>query len=311
MWCLWTMLAVSTASAEPLAAQVQAVRAEMTKGELEAASKRLQEVYLAAPSAEEIVDAQTLGEILYYQGLIPRLMEVERPEDLDNWRDALVVFPGLVWDKEILESRDQQAVFEALRGEVEQRPAIPTGVPEARGEARMYVDGVEHLPKQAIRSGQHFVQVACPGDEMVGKWTRFVEPVSWLSLCSKPVDITVVPAPIEEESLGFGMEEEDPRGGPEPLPLSVVVVAKPPTFSERWKKTLLLGAGGTALVSGGLYVSALVSRGKYDNVDNTDIATQADLDALRGRTNTQVTLSITFASASVGMATVAAFSGRW
>jgi len=90
-----------------------------------------------------------------------------------------------------------------------------------------------------------------------------------------------------------------------------VYVPPPLSFSERWKDELVIGAGGTAVISGGLYVAALLSRAKYDKLSGTHINTQADLDALRSRTNTQVGLSAAFAGMSAGMATVAVFSGRW
>jgi hypothetical protein len=65
------------------------------------------------------------------------------------------------------------------------------------------------------------------------------------------------------------------------------------------------------VVASGLYTAALLSRSKYDSLDESDVQDQAELDALRSTTNTQVGLSVAFAGAGFGMATVAGFSGRW
>jgi hypothetical protein len=289
--------------------EVGEVRSILERRDLEEAAKMIQLTMSGAPYTNELVDAQTVGELLYYQGLLPRMMEVQRPEDLDLWRDALVIFPRLAWSKELLDDRDQRAVFEALRGEISQRPAVATGVPKNRGLARTYVDGVEHQHEQAVGAGRHLVQIACPGGDIVGRWTRFDQPVPWLELCPQPLDLTVSPPPAEEEDP-FG-EMDNPRAGPDPLPLRMVPVAVLPSFSVRWKTRLLIGAGASAVVAGGLYTAALLGRSKYDSLDEGSVQNQADLDALRSTINTQVGLSVVFAGAGLGMATVAGFSGRW
>jgi hypothetical protein len=104
---------------------------------------------------------------------------------------------------------------------------------------------------------------------------------------------------------------DNPRAGPDPLPLRMVPVAVLPSFSVRWKTRLLIGAGASAVVAGGLYTAALLGRSKYDSLDEGSVQNQADLDALRSTINTQVGLSVVFAGAGLGMATVAGFSGRW
>jgi len=309
VWLIWTWLGIGSAAAEPLAVEVGKVRMALERRDFDDAARMIQLTMSGAPYTHEVVDAQTVGELLYYQGLLPRMMEVQRPKDLDLWRDALVVFPRLQWSKALLDDRDQRAVFEALRGEVSQRPAVATDVPENRGLARVYVDGVEHRHEQAVCAGRHLVQIACPGGKIVGQWARFDLPVPWLELCPQPVDLTLSPPPAEEEDP-FG-EMEDPRAGPEPLPLSLVPVAVLPSFSVRWKTKLLVGAGASAVVASGLYAGALLSRSKYDSLDEDGVQNQRELDALRSTTNTQVGLSVVFAGAGLGMATVAGFSGRW
>jgi len=307
----WTLLVSAMAAAEPLSVHVQTVRTAIAEQSTDAAQDALQQAITAAPRVEVVTDAQAVGELLYYQGLVPMLVGAEGQPGLNDWRDALVVFPELKWDPSLSSNREQQAVFEALRGEVTQRPVVPTGVPSERGAAQMFVDGVLHVPGQAVRAGMHLAQVKCPDGEVAGKWTRFETPVSWTKLCSAPIDLTVaVAAPAEDEDFGFGMDE-DPRQGPDPLPASLVIVAPPPSFAQRWRRPLLLGAGGSMVIAGGLYVGALLSRAKYDKLDARNIETQTDLDALRARTNAQAGLSVTFGVVGVGMAAVAGFSGRW
>lgn len=309
MCLIWTWLLIGSAVAEPLSVEVGRVKSALERGDFDGAAQMIPLTMSGAPYTNEVVDAQTVGELLYYQGLLPRMMGVQRPGDLDLWRDALVIFPRLEWSKDLLDDRDQQAVFEALRGEVSQRSAVATDVPEQRGLARMYVDGVEHEQAQAVSAGLHLVQVACPGGKVAGRWTRLDKPVAWLELCPQPVDLGVSPAQAEEDDP-FG-DMDNPRAGPDPLPLRLVPVAQLPSFSVRWKSKLLIGAGASAVVAGGLYTAALLSRSKYDTLDAGSVQNQADLDSLRSTTNTQVGLSLVFAGAGIGMATVAGFSGRW
>ena len=129
-------------------------------------------------------------------------------------------------------------------------------------------------------------------------------------MCPNGVDLTVAVPEDDGDEDDFG-EMDNPRAGPEPLPLSLVPVPKVVTFSERWQKKLYIGAGSSALIASGLYLAALSNRGKYDDVEDSTIQSQAELDALRWRTNGQVGLSVAFAGVGVGMATVAGFSGRW
>lgn len=307
---LVSILISGIAGAEPLVTEVGKVRQSLSRGDFDDAVRMIQLTVSGAPYTNEIVDAQSVSELLYYQGLLPRMMGAERPSDLDLWREALIVYPDLQWAKDLLDDRDQHAVFEAIRGEVSQRVAVASGVPAQRGAAKMYVDGVEHADNEAVRSGRHLVQVACPDGEVVGRWTRFEAPVPWLSMCTSAIDLTVVPAADEEEDDGFG-EMDNPRAGPDPLPISMVPAPKVESFAERWKTKLIVGAGSSAVVSGALYAAALSNRSKYDALGAESVESQAELDALRDKTNGQVGLSVAFAGVGVGLATVAGFSGRW
>jgi hypothetical protein len=307
---LWAWFWFGAAAAEPLSAQVSQIEASLEAGDYQDAGRKIQLTMSAAPYSADVADAQAVSELLYLQGLLPRMMGAERESDLDLWRDAIVIYPDIEWSTALLNDRDQAAVFEALRGEVFQRPGVATGVPEKHGLAQAYVDGVEHQHDQAVRAGRHLVQVVCPGGKTVGRWTRFQEPVPWLTMCPEPIDLTVSPPEAAEEDDGFG-PDVDPRAGPEPLPLSSV--PKPPkiSFSKRWKTKLLVGAGSSVLLSGGLYAAALSGRAEYDDLDAAGVSNSADLEALRASTNQKVTVSLTLAGVGVGMATVAGFSGRW
>lgn len=279
----------------------------MFENSLSDAAERLKTAAAAIPESTQPVDAQTIAEMMYYQGLLPRLAGAERDVDLDAWRDALVVFPALEWNRALMDDANQQRVFEALRGEVKQREPVSTQVPEEAGATVMFVDGVRHMPDQAIRAGRHLAQIACPDGLMVGKWSRFERPIHWLKMCSGGVDLSAAPIPVAEND-SFDTDS-DPRQGPEPLAVSRVSEVR--AKRSRWTMPFLASAGGAVLVSGVLYATALSSRAKYDDLDNPDVQGQADLDQLRKKTNTRVALSVSFGVAGAGLATAAAFSGRW
>jgi hypothetical protein len=67
---------------------------------------------------------------------------------------------------------------------------------------------------------------------------------------------------------------------------------------------LLAGAGGAAVVSGGLYAYALVSRGQYDDLGGSELSTE-DLARMRSRINTSVGVSAGVGALAVGLGTVA------
>jgi hypothetical protein len=294
-------------AAESLRERVDSVGAALSESALDDAAARLKTAIAAAPESTVVVDAQTVAELLYYQGLLPRKAGAQRASDLDAWRDALIVFPDLAWNKGLLDDSNQQRVFEALRGEVQQRGAVASQVPAQAGAATMYVDGVRHMSAQAVRSGKHLAQIACPDGPMVGTWTRFDRPMHWLKMCPDAVDIAaaaVPEAPVDE----FGMDT-DPRAGPPPL--AVATLQPSGRKRSKWQMPLLASAGGALVVSGALYAAALGSRTQYDDLDNPDVKNQGDLDALRKRTNTQATVSVVFGTVGLGLATAAVFTGRW
>ena len=242
---------VSTSfAAEGLRERVDAVGTAVSEDAMDDAISRLKSAIAAAPDTVEVVDARTVADLLYYQGLIPRKGGANRESDLDACRDALVIFPALPWNKAMLDSPDQQRVFEALRGEVGQRPAVATQVPESAGAAVMYVDGVRHVANQGVRMGKHFAQISCPGGKIVGVWTRFDKPVHWLKMCPEPVDTTAAAAPVAPVDE-FGLDT-DPRGGPEPLSLEGMQTQGPKR--SKWTVPLLASAGGALVVSGAWFL---------------------------------------------------------
>jgi hypothetical protein len=153
---LWTWFWFGAAAAEPLSAQVSQIEASLEAGDYQDAGRKIQLTMSAAPYSADVADAQAVSELLYLQGLLPRMMGAERESDLDLWRDAIVIYPDIEWSTALLNDRDQAAVFEALRGEVFQRPGVATGVPEKHGLAQAYVDGVEHQHDQAAEEDDGF-----------------------------------------------------------------------------------------------------------------------------------------------------------
>ena len=103
---------------------------------------------------------------------------------------ALSVFrssvePGATNDKGL------RGYFEALRAEIKQRSPVHTQVPKRRGLLKTYVDGVEHQALNAVRSGPHLAQVACPDGQITGQWTTFERELDWIGMCREKPNLKV------------------------------------------------------------------------------------------------------------------------
>lgn len=277
-------------------------------GDTEQALSLLAQSRMSVPNEKALLNAATIGRLLYLEGLTPRIMGAEREEDFDRWRDALTVYPSLQWDRELLDSNDLRGFFEALRSEVSQRDLVPTGVPEKRGKLRTFVDGVEHQHMQAVRSGPHVAQVQCPDGSVAGTWTRFEKPVNWIKLCKNGVDIDAEPVVIEIDEFA----EIDPLAGPEPLawvaPVKPKRVKPAQLFTER---TLWVSAGTAATASVITYSVALLQRHKYDDLSVDGLNSPSELSAQRKKTNSLVAASGTFFVAGAGFSAAAMLQGRW
>jgi len=296
------------AQAGTMEKSLSAATDRLKDGDPDQALSLLAQSRMSVPNEDKILDAATIAQLLYLEGLAPRIMGAEREEDFDRWRDALTVYPTLQWNRELLDSNDLRGFFEALRSEVSQRDLVPTGVPEKRGKLRTFVDGVEHQAMQAVRSGPHVAQVLCPDGKVEGTWTRFEKPVDWIKLCKDPFDINEDPIVIEVDEFA----EIDPLAGPEPLawtaPVKVKKVRTGPLVSE---KTLWVSAGTAGAVSLIAYTSALLARHKYDDLSVDGLNSPGELAAQRKKTNRLVGVSGTCFVAGAGLSAAAMFHGTW
>ena len=300
-------------AAEPAASggvtsdMVTGVKNALKEKDTDKAFSLLAQARMSLPNEPGLVNAAMVAEILYLEGLAPRVMGVDREQDIDKFRDALSVFPDFRWNKELLNDKGLRGYFEALRAEVKQRPPQHTQVPKKRGLLKAYVDGVEHQALNAVRSGPHLAQALCPDGQVAGAWTDFEKQFDWIALCSSPVDLSAVPP--EEEVDEFDISMPDPMAGPEPLPwVPIQPVKKPFSVSQR---TWFVSAGVAGAVAVGTYALALMERNKYDDLSNPSLTNESALRTQRAKTNRLVGLSVGSAVVGGGLAAAGVYSGSF
>ncbi|MEL6343183.1 MAG: hypothetical protein AAFV53_08600 [Myxococcota bacterium] len=213
---LWLTLGSSAAFAGPIADDLSAARARIADGDPKGALNQLDQIEDGLPARTTIVPQDEIARIHYLRGAayfnIPR--KRKKGAHTDAWRLALAVDNELPWDRELIEDSDSFRLFEALRGEVRSRGYVDTFVPEATGEARIFVDGVRHRDgEQVIQLGTHLAQIQCPGEQgTFSFFTSFSEDPGWLDRCPGGVDTSIAEEPIDEFG-GFGPQ----FGTPDPI----------------------------------------------------------------------------------------------
>ncbi len=305
------LLCISMAQAGTVQENVSAARDALAEKDIERAMSLLTQARMSVGNETQVLDAATIAQLVYLEGLGPRLMGAERDRDVDKWRDALVIFPSLQWDRELLDDKALRGFFEALRAETGQREPVATQVPAQRGLLKAYVDGVEHVDMQAVRSGMHVAQVECPNGDIRGQWTDFQSAFEWLDMCPEGVDVSVE-TPVAEVDE-FALDDDNPRAGPSPLAWSAPAPVKPVRAKRVGpvldRKVLLIGAASGLAVSGVTYLAALAARGKYDDLSGDGLNSPSELKRQRKKTNGLVYLSGVVGTAGAGMAVMATFSG--
>ena len=282
-------------------------KAALASGDGERALSLLAQARMSLPNEPTIVNAATVAEVLYLEGLAPRVLGLDREQDIDKFRDALSVYPEFRWNRDLLNDKGLRGYFEALRAEVKQRSPVHTQVPKKRGMLKTYVDGVEHQALNAVRSGPHLAQVACPDGQVTGQWTTFERDLDWIGMCKQRPDLKVTPPPVEEDEFSFSMP--DPNAGPDPLPwVPPKKVHEPFKVSKR---TWFISAGVAGAVAIGTYAAALSARSEYDDLQNPDLRNPSDLDAQRSKTNRLVGISVGSALVGGGLAAAGVFSGSF
>ncbi|MDG1482107.1 MAG: hypothetical protein P8R54_21120 [Myxococcota bacterium] len=298
-------LLIASAAGGTFEVTLDAARDKIVDGDLVTAAGYIRAAKSFAPTAPDILKPDELGRIWLYRGMMASMVGEAEEEVMDLWRQAFVVSPDIQWEEAVMASGPERDLFEALRQEVQGRPRVDVRVPEMSGAAVIYVDGGKRIAGDGVREGMHLGQISCPDEQgTFGIWTDFTDrKLDWLALCPGGVDTAVVVEDDDDDEFGdfgpsFGGSVADAEPF-EPLPPAVAearVAASMP---------LLLSAGGTALISGGLYLAALSSRGQFNELTNPELQTAADVSALRKQTNTRVYLSAGAGVIAVGLYTVA------
>lgn len=176
------------------------VRTLIGAGEHKEALKSLKAIEKSLGSADVVLSPRSLARVWFYKGAAEFGAGNKKGRAEDAWRQALTVQNDFPWDVDLLGETDLISLFEALRGEVEGRGYVDTGVPEKVGLATLYVDGIQHGPEETVIRGVHLAQIECPDDQGVfSQMTDFSKPLAWFALCPDGVDTSVEVAMVEED----------------------------------------------------------------------------------------------------------------
>lgn len=268
-------------------------RAAIIAKEYQKAENLLDQAYDQAPDSTEIINASDLSQIWYLRGVSAQL---QGSDPLDDFRQALVLYPDKDWDKELSADEAAQDAFWAVKSEIQSRQIVPLQVPEQYGQAKLYVDGYERKPAHYAYQGMHLAQIKCPEGEIFGKWSNFEKTHKWLKMCPYKFDVTDMPAAAEEDEWAmFGGAQDAP---PE-VNMSNEVVAPP--LWQRLHKPTLYGAVGSGVVSIGLYGLAMSNNQKFKDLAGAGITTLDEAEALRSTTNTIAITSAVLGVSSGGL----------
>jgi len=190
---------------------VAAAGAAVISGDWKSGLAEIKQAEKAAPQEIEVVSTATLSRMYYYQGLALHLKGAKESQVMGAWRASLAIDNDLVWDTSLIDDGDAWSLFEALRAEVRGRGSAEVGVPEKRGAAKIYVDGIERAPGDTVIAGEHLGQISCDDGVVRGTWTDFGRPMQWFKLCPDGVDTSVV---VVEEEPSDEWAEFGPVFGP-------------------------------------------------------------------------------------------------
>ena len=203
---LLLLCAPLSAQAESLEEDLTEVRALISAGEHKDALKSLKGIEKSLDDAGVVLGARSLARVWFYKGAAEFGTGNKKGRAEDAWRQTLTVQNDFPWDIDLMGESDLISLFEALRGEVEGRGYVDTGVPEKVGLAKLYVDGIQHGAEETVIRGVHLAQIECPDDQgTFGLLTDFSRPLDWFALCPGGVDTTVEVAEAEvDEWAEFG-----------------------------------------------------------------------------------------------------------
>ncbi|MFT5679321.1 MAG: hypothetical protein ACI8RZ_000225 [Myxococcota bacterium] len=321
------LLVPLSAEAGNLDEDLTTVRAQITSGEHKEALKSLKLIEKSLDESDSLVSNRSLARVWFYKGTAEFGTGNKKGRAEDAWRQALTVRNDFAWDADLMGDSDLISLFEALRGEVEGRGYLETGVPEKVGAAVLYVDGEQHGPEESVIRGTHLAQIACPDEQgTFSVVTDFAKPVDWFALCPDGVDTSVVVAVAEEDEWSefgpsFGdsdpVEETDPVAEVDPTsavtdPAVTDPAVTDPAITDPGNSrsgpglgTYMLASGG-ALVAGGLVVNFAMVNPAYAEItaanDDPYTVTRAEASDLTTRFNTSRILTIGLTAGGLALA---------
>ena len=189
-----------SARASSLDDDLTEVRTLIGAGEHKEALKSLKAIEKSLDSLDDVVRPRSLARVWFYKGAAEFGLGNKKGRAEDAWRQTLTMQNDFPWDIDLLGESPLISLFEALRGEVEGRGYVETGVPEKVGLAKLYVDGIQHGSEETVIRGVHLAQIECPDEQgTFSRLTDFSRPLDWLSMCPDGVDTSIEVAVTEED----------------------------------------------------------------------------------------------------------------
>lgn len=301
------LLAAGPAWAGDLAGDLTAARAAVAEGDADTALGHLDAAKAAAEALPQVASPRMLARLWHLRGAA--LHQAGDDGYMDAWRVALVIDNAYPWDEALVADGNAWNVFEALRAEVRDRPSIDPGVPEATGAAKIFVDGERRRAGETVKEGTHLGQIECPDGTVHGTWTSFKRTLKWFKLCPNGVDTSVVVAESDgaDDEWGdmgpaFGAEPGDGEGDTSATSEAALGPQAPVEVVRKKVLWPAFAAGvGTAAAAGAFQAIALRQNASYNDINDPDYQTSADLEQLRKATNRNQTLVYPLLAVSGGL----------
>lgn len=182
----------------------------LQNGDAKKALKLLDVIENSWSCPSHVADSSVLAQLWIYRGYAYYILG-EDALISEMWQQAVSIKSDVEFDKNILRpSDDVESVFDFFlqnQNWVLDQGGLDLYVPEAIGEAKLFIDGRTANYGDAVKSGTHLAQVVCPQDGLQSRWFDFQSAFNWFEMCPSGVDTTVQ---VESDDFGamFG-------GGPD------------------------------------------------------------------------------------------------
>ncbi len=184
----WALPAEAQTVDDMLSTAIQAI----VSGDFDTARALLTQAEAEAPTSADVLQSYTLAGIFYYRGVMEFFGGDKDEAALNFWRMALEKDLYYSWDTGLVADQQAQALFEALRSEVDSRSLIPV---KPMDGVTAWVDGHEVNRAIEVVYGTHLVQVRCPDESLKGGWVLVEEQPDFYASCPG----MEAPPPAEEE----------------------------------------------------------------------------------------------------------------